>query len=265
LNPVNNGEWEDKFNSLMLIHNISKHEIQEFKYPLFRTNDDKSLKKNCNNTLVQIAAFAGKYDKIKYLIEDIGINVNSPRNNGSTALHDAVHQALKCCSHNHKKCVEQLLGHKADVFAQTKSGFTPIHHTCWSFEENDGEVKMRQELFQMLWKNIIERYPTDKDLVKNWLKHRPQSRWYNDQMQELLHEKLIKEDIQEKRHIFYALHHKTGLSKFYEGSSIPPLHKDEIDKEWYKNMADYYNNNRNIETGIDPVIPSSSSYRVQCN
>lgn len=70
-------------------------------------------------TALHKAAFWGHIDTVKYLVRDLGLDVNALDSNGDTALHDAVR-------FGHIPVVKELLNANTDLSIKNNDGHTPL-------------------------------------------------------------------------------------------------------------------------------------------
>ena len=74
-------------------------------------------------TLLHRAAITGDIDKLRVLLEENVIDVNSKDNAGWSPLHEA-------CIKKHVECARLLLQHGAEVNAKAENHDTPLHDAC---------------------------------------------------------------------------------------------------------------------------------------
>jgi hypothetical protein len=137
----------DKHEPLAAIKRIVKTYKVTLNDKLDLTLEFKNGKKSKRNSLLHLAAYHGSNIEIfEYLIEEkecIKI-VDHKRDNGSTALHEAVF-------HNHKDIVQYLLP-KCNLKIDTKSDYLPLHHTF------KGGKCSNDEIANMLLKRYLEQF-----------------------------------------------------------------------------------------------------------
>lgn len=80
-------------------------------------------KQNLNNTLLHDAAAYGHIETVKYLVNDIGYDINVKHNYDVTPLHGAA-------GNNDSYIVEFLCKKGADVHARDEGGCTALHYVC---------------------------------------------------------------------------------------------------------------------------------------
>ena len=72
---------------------------------------------------ILVAAESGDASQLSSLLDQLGLHVDTPGEDGDTALHMA-------CLHGHQAAVEECLKRGASVLACDEDGSTPLHDAC---------------------------------------------------------------------------------------------------------------------------------------
>ena len=144
-----------------------------------------------NNSLVHIAAYYGRDEILEYFIKEMKINVNHQRENGSTALHEAVF-------HNHKIVVENLINKfECNLWLETRSHYLPLHNVFSSQKvkgaDQDSIARLLIDAYRNDWKKgkkEEDHQRWDKELYDRLRHCLPNSKHFTPEMKERYHDVL---------------------------------------------------------------------------